>query len=1032
MNAPEKFEPSKKNLHWRETIPLIKSAGLFLSVGSVPLFTIYPRCALSMNPTTMTCENDKRRRRVREDQSWNGLDYVQVERSKRVLRAYLINKANDALQVVFAAANEKRHRHVVITGGNRAAQVVVEDAVVQHDKDETRDDYLQITLKEPGDFSTYSLRLAALDNGQHPTSEPLPGIDPRYDRLTFNFNTEAASELDCAGPRVCASEKRPLPEINYLAKDYASFRRLILDRLSQIMPGWQERHVPDLGVALVEMLAYVGDHLSYYQDAVATEAYLDTARQRLSVRRHARLVDYPMHEGCNSRTWITVAIGGALLKDRQNISLDPQEIFFTTRIQNRAANGEMLEPKDLQRISPKSYAVFEPLMAEPQVRGFQLEDVKDPASFALKLQEGAEPLAQYIREHMPVQTQELLEKYDGKAAPALELQQALIAALNRLLLALDFYQQPLFTNLSPETQALRKQKPQGEDLMRLQRWLLEEAYPRELAWTARRYLYFFAAHNKIAFYTWGNEECCLAPGATSAFLWDVDFESEERKPAQEHEGNVLQLRIGEVLIFEEVIDPQTGNASDANPQHRHAVRLTKVQRTRDELRNEPLVEIAWEMEDALPFPLCLSTLGPAPECEILRHVSVGRGNVVLADYGRRVDHEFLGRVAVKSEELACVREGRLEDARLVPENFHARLQQGPITYREPITAMLSATKALQQTPSAARPEIKLNCSCLKPGGVEELPWEPRLDLLHSQPEHRHFTVETDNEGRALLRFGDGENGQQPEAGETFTAHYRIGNGAEGNLGAETIAHVVARSTSFNGLHLLPRNPFVGRGGVDSEPIAEVKLYAPTAFRKRLERAITAEDYARLAERDPRVQRAAATQRWNGSWYEILIALDPLSQVRNGEVDRLRAEVEAALQRYRRMGHELVVEAAQYVPLDLRMEVCVLPGYLRGHVKAELLRALGNKKMPDGALGFFHPDNWTFGQAVRLSALYAAGQKISGVESLSITRFQRMFLPEEEPRQTGILPIHSLEIARVDNDPNFPENGRIEFIVKGGR
>ena len=63
------------------------------------------------------------------------------------------------------------------------------------------------------------------------------------------------------------------------------------------MPDWRERHVPDLGITLVELLAYVGDYLSYYQDAVATEAYLDTARQRISVRRHARLVDYQHARG---------------------------------------------------------------------------------------------------------------------------------------------------------------------------------------------------------------------------------------------------------------------------------------------------------------------------------------------------------------------------------------------------------------------------------------------------------------------------------------------------------------------------------------------------------------------------------------------------------------------------------------------------------------------------------------------------------------------------------------------------------------
>ena len=55
-----------------------------------------------------------------------------------------------------------------------------------------------------------------------------------------------------------------------------------------------------MGVTLVELLAYVADELSYRQDAVATEAYLDTARSRVSLRRHARLVDYRMHDGCNA------------------------------------------------------------------------------------------------------------------------------------------------------------------------------------------------------------------------------------------------------------------------------------------------------------------------------------------------------------------------------------------------------------------------------------------------------------------------------------------------------------------------------------------------------------------------------------------------------------------------------------------------------------------------------------------------------------------------------------------------------------
>src|SRR5262249_48000410 len=80
----------------------------------------------------------------------------------------------------------------------------------------------------------------------------------------------------------------------------------MLDRLSVVMPDWPERTPADMAIVLVELMAYVADSLSYYQDAVATEAYLGTARQRISVRRHARLLDYAVDEGSNARTWICV------------------------------------------------------------------------------------------------------------------------------------------------------------------------------------------------------------------------------------------------------------------------------------------------------------------------------------------------------------------------------------------------------------------------------------------------------------------------------------------------------------------------------------------------------------------------------------------------------------------------------------------------------------------------------------------------------------------------------------------------------
>ena len=59
----------------------------------------------------------------------------------------------------------------------------------------------------------------------------------------------------------CPPEPASQPNINYLARDFNSFRQLILDRLAVTNPGWQERHLPDLNIALVELLAYLGDAL---------------------------------------------------------------------------------------------------------------------------------------------------------------------------------------------------------------------------------------------------------------------------------------------------------------------------------------------------------------------------------------------------------------------------------------------------------------------------------------------------------------------------------------------------------------------------------------------------------------------------------------------------------------------------------------------------------------------------------------------------------------------------------------------------
>jgi hypothetical protein len=139
-----------------------------------------------------------------------------------------------------------------------------------------------------------------------------------------------------------------------------------------------------------------------------------------------------------------------------------------------------------------------------------------------------------------------------------------------------------------------------------------------------------------------------------------------------------------------------------------------------------------------------------------------------------------------------------------------------------------------------------------------------------------------------------------------------------------------------------------------------------------------------------------------------------------------------LHRYRRIGHDLSTSGALYVPLDIALEVCVLPHYLRGHVKAELLDVFSNRALAGGRRGLFHPDNMSFGESIFLSRLVAVAQGVEGVESVRVTRLQRLFEASKGEIEKGVLAIRPLEVARLDNDPNYPEHGQLMLDVRGGR
>jgi hypothetical protein len=821
------------------------------------------------------CLQDDRRDAVRRRQGWNGLDYVELAADGQTLRAYFLGKLPPEL----AGPSAEAIGHLRIEGGTVITGIGITGTEAVIDADPEHDDVLSIRLDAIGDFSTYKLRLVDITD-----------LDALYNSADFTFRPDCPRDIDCAPVCDCPTAPLDEPEIDYLAKDYSSFRQLLLDRMALLVPDWRETHAPDVGIALLEILAYTGDYLSYYQDSVGTEAYLQTARQRISIRRHARLVDYRLHEGCNARAFVCCAVD-------TNIELDPTQISFITGLNPGTGDQRtVIGWNDLVGVSSDTYEVFE----------------------------------------------------------------------------------PLYRNTGQKI-SLR------------------------------------AAHSEILFYKFGRGLCCLEQGCTAAALVD----------------NGLALAPGDLLILEEVRSPLTGLPEDADPTRRHAVRLTAVTARQDPVVRSaddtptPYLWVEWCKPDALPFPLCLSAIGEAPDCHYIDNISVAHGNVIVVDYGKTQPPEDLSSVPVVTVEGACECADLPGPVTQRAGRYRPSLARKPLTWREapPADIATPAASLLSQQVCAALPQLWLTS---QPAAA----WTVRIDLVDSFPGDNDFVVEIDNQGIAQLRFGDGDLGAAPAAGTGFSAVYRVGNGVSGNVGAEAISRLVLTGLTLGGISIVVRNPLPATGGTAPESVAQAILLAPNMFRTRLERAITADDYAAIAARDPRLQRAAAALNWTGSWYEADVAIDPL-----GGEDPSRAllgDIERHLWRYRRIGHDLSVRRAEYVSIDLRIDVCVLPHYRRADVRSALLSAFSNRFLPDGTRGFFHPDRLSFGEGVFLSRIIATAQAVTGVEYVEVTRLKRRFEAPNHEIDNGVLPLQPWEIARLDNDPNHPEFGRLEIRLRGGR
>jgi hypothetical protein len=180
----------------------------------------------------------------------------------------------------------------------------------------------------------------------------------------------------------------------------------------------------------------------------------------------------------------------------------------------------------------------------------------------------------------------------------------------------------------------------------------------------------------------------------------------------------------------------------------------------------------------------------------------------------------------------------------------------------------------------------------------------------------------------------------------------------------------------------------------------------------------------------------ARRRWTGSWYAQEVTLDVVAARAGDEI--VGREVGALLDVRRLAGVDVELAPPQPVPLEIVLGICVAAGHLRADVARALSAELSAGTLPDGRHGFFHPDEFTFGQPLLLSDLVARVMAVPGVAWVDVDddadtglRFRRLGRRPDGEVAAGRIAAAAREVLRADSDPSNPENGRVGLIMRGG-
>jgi hypothetical protein len=293
--------------------------------------------------------------------------------------------------------------------------------------------------------------------------------------------------------------------------------------------------------------------------------------------------------------------------------------------------------------------------------------------------------------------------------------------------------------------------------------------------------------------------------------------------------------------------------------------------------------------------------------------------------------------------------------------------------------------------------------------INDVSWHEAPTLYGTGARDRDFAVRVDENGRTTVQFGDGVDGARlPTGVNNVRAVYRKGLGAAGNVDAGKLAQLVDMPLGVKGVS----NPLAAKGGVDPVGVDSARTTIPLGVRT-LGRAVSLLDYSDFALAFSGVAKASAAVLPLRAGQTIVVTV----AFEGGErIDDLTTSLKTFGDPH---VHVVVLEGTTDT-FRLAMKVAVEPDYVADDVLTAVDAALHT------AYSF---DAREFVEPVFLSAIEAVAHGVPGVLAVDVDRLYAGSTPGRSDRLLAPQPAVASNGTAVPAGVLVLASGPFDWLVK---